>query len=100
MVGFARLVTDTVTFAYLTDVYVLKEHQGRGLGKWLMRCLDEAISEWPELRRCVLFTGDRHGAKLYAETLGMRDISLNEPNGLIIMERVGKAGVKGKPRAE
>src|SRR3712207_9492258 len=34
-VGFARVVTDRATFAYLADVFVLKEHRGQGLGKWL-----------------------------------------------------------------
>src|SRR5688572_10309914 len=36
-VGLARVVTDQATFAYLCDVYVLEEHQGRGLGKFMMR---------------------------------------------------------------
>ena len=35
-VGFARLVTDCATFAYLCDVFILKNYQGRGLGKWLI----------------------------------------------------------------
>jgi len=35
-VGFARVVTDYATTAYLCDVYVLPEHQGKGLGRWLV----------------------------------------------------------------
>ncbi len=38
-VGFARVVTDTATFAYLCDVYVLEEHRGKGLSKWMMECV-------------------------------------------------------------
>ena len=60
MVGFARVVTDYATFAWLADVFVLREHRGRGLSKWLM----EVIMSRPELqgfRRWVLATKDAHG---------------------------------------
>ncbi|MRI32937.1 GNAT family N-acetyltransferase [Endozoicomonas sp. OPT23] len=59
-VGFARLVTDKATFAYLADVFVLPDFQGQGLSKWLMEC----ILEHPDLqglRRIALMTGDAHG---------------------------------------
>ena len=62
-VGFARVVTDRATFAYLADVFVLETHRGRGLSKLLM----ETIVAHPELqglRRWVLATRDAHG--LYA----------------------------------
>jgi GNAT superfamily N-acetyltransferase len=58
-VGFARVVTDYATFAWLADVFVLEEHRGRGLSKWLM----EVILGHPELqgfRRWVLATKDAH----------------------------------------
>ncbi|RMD39316.1 hypothetical protein DV735_g5810, partial [Chaetothyriales sp. CBS 134920] len=41
LIGFARLVTDHVTLSYLTDVYVLPAWQGRGLGRWLVACVQE-----------------------------------------------------------
>jgi GNAT superfamily N-acetyltransferase len=59
-VGFARVVTDHATFAYLCDVYVLEEHQGHGLGKAMMR----AAMAHPALsgaRRVMLATRDAHG---------------------------------------
>ena len=59
-VGFARVVTDHATFAYLCDVYVLEEHRGHGLGKRMMR---EAMTH-PALtgaRRIMLATRDAHG---------------------------------------
>lgn len=62
-VGFARVVTDRATFAYLCDVYVLEELRGQGLGKWLI----ETVVAHPDLqglRRFVLATRDAHG--LYA----------------------------------
>jgi GNAT superfamily N-acetyltransferase len=69
-VGFARVVTDRSTFAYLADVFVLDSHRGRGLGVWLM----EAIRAHPDLqglRRWILMTRDAHG--LY-EKFGFRTI--------------------------
>jgi GNAT superfamily N-acetyltransferase len=58
-VGFARVVTDYATFAWVADVFVLLEHRGRGLSKWLM----EIILAHPQLqgfRRWVLATKDAH----------------------------------------
>lgn len=59
-VGFARVVTDRATFAYLCDVYVLEEYRGRGLGKWLIEEL-LSHSDLQGLRRFVLVTRDAHG---------------------------------------
>ena len=59
-IGFARVITDRVTFGYLCDVYVLEEHRGRGLGKRLI----EAVRARPDLqalRRLLLKTRDAHG---------------------------------------
>ena len=59
LVGFARVVTDFATFAYLGDVFILDEFRGQGLSKWLM----EVIVNHPELqglRRWVLATKDAH----------------------------------------
>lgn len=59
-VGFARVVTDRATFAYVGDVYVLDEHRGRGLSKWLMQVIVEQ-PDMQELRRWLLATRDAHG---------------------------------------
>ena len=59
-VGFARLITDKATFAYLADVYVNTNYRGKGLGKWLI----ETIMKHPEvqgLRNWLLYTKDAHG---------------------------------------
>lgn len=54
-IGFARLITDYATFAYLCDVYVLEEYQGDGLGRWLMECIhNHPVCE--RLRSIILFT--------------------------------------------
>lgn len=58
-IGFARVVSDKATFAYVGDVYIIDEYRGQGLSKWLM----EAIISHPELqglRRWVLATRDAH----------------------------------------
>ena len=58
-VGFARVVSDYATFAYLADVFILPDYQGQGLGKWLV----ETILNHPELqavRRWALYTTDAH----------------------------------------
>ncbi len=44
-IGFARVITDYTTYAYLCDVFILPEHQGHGLGAWLV----ETILQHPEL---------------------------------------------------
>jgi GNAT superfamily N-acetyltransferase len=62
-IGFARVVTDSATFAWLCDVFVLESHRGRGLSKWLIEC----VMNYPslrDLRRVLLATRDAHG--LYA----------------------------------
>jgi len=63
-VGFARVITDKATFAYLADVYILSEHRGKGLAR---RLLDEVIRhpDLQGLRRLLLATRDAHA--LYAK---------------------------------
>ena len=74
MVGFARVVTDYATYAWVADVFVVAEHRGRGLSKWLM----ETMLAHPELqgfRRWVLATKDAHG--LYRQ-FGFRELKRPE----------------------
>jgi GNAT superfamily N-acetyltransferase len=63
-VGFARVVSDFATVAYLGDVFVLESHRGRGLSKWLMQCIIEHPA-LQNLRRWILLTRDAHG--LYSQ---------------------------------
>jgi GNAT superfamily N-acetyltransferase len=64
-VGFARVTSDRATVAYLGDVFVLPEHRGQGLSKWLMECVI-GHPELQGLRRWMLATADAHG--LYAQS--------------------------------
>ncbi|WNJ88400.1 GNAT family N-acetyltransferase [Bosea sp. 685] len=58
-IGLARVVTDKATFALLADVFILKEHRGKGLSKWLMQCVIEH-DHLQGLRRLLLLTSDAH----------------------------------------
>lgn len=62
-VGFARVVTDRATYAYLADVFVLEAYRGRGFSKWLLECVF-AHPDLQGLRRWQLSTRDAHS--LYA----------------------------------
>lgn len=63
-VGFARVITDKATYAYLADVFVIDEYRGKGLAKWLMEVIMSHDSV-QGLRRFTLATRDAHG--LYAQ---------------------------------
>jgi GNAT superfamily N-acetyltransferase len=69
-VGFARVVTDRAAFAWLADVFVLPEHRGKGLGKWLVETV-LAHPDLQSLRRFLLGTADAHS--LY-ERYGFRPV--------------------------
>jgi GNAT superfamily N-acetyltransferase len=82
-VGFARVISDFATIAYLGDVFVLESHRGRGLSKWLMECVMQHPS-LQNLRRWILLTRDAHG--LYARSgfaplkAPQRYMELHQPN--------------------
>lgn len=84
-VGFARLVTDCATFAYLADVFILDAYRGKGLSKWLM----QVIHTHPEvqgLRRWLLGTRDAHtlyeqfGWTRFSEEQSERFMQLHNPD--------------------
>ena len=64
-VGFARVITDYTTYAYIGDVYILEDYRGQGLSKWLMQVM-VGHPELQGLRRWTLLTRDAHG--LYRQT--------------------------------
>jgi len=74
LIGFARVITDNATFGYLSDVFVLESHRGRGLATWFM----EVVFSHPDLqnlRRWMLATADAHG--LYRK-VGFTELSKPE----------------------
>lgn len=73
-VGYARIISDYTAIAYLGDVFILPEHRGKGLSKWLM----QTIMEYPDLqglRRWILLTQDAHN--LYKQ-FGWKEIAIPE----------------------
>lgn len=58
-IGFARVITDYATIAYLGDVYILDTYRGNGLSKWLMETIMNT-TELQHLRRWILLTRDAH----------------------------------------
>jgi len=62
--GFARVISDYATYAYICDVFILREYRGLGLGKWLVSCI-RSHPNLQGLRRWSLATRDAHG--LYAQ---------------------------------
>lgn len=63
-IGFARLITDKATFAYLADVFIIETYRGKGLSKWLIQTI-HTCPDVQGLRRWMLGTKDAHG--LYAQ---------------------------------
>jgi GNAT superfamily N-acetyltransferase len=70
-VGFARVVTDYATFAWLADVFILESHRGRGLAKWLVQCV-VAHPDLQGLRQIILATRDAH--ELYRKYAGFQPV--------------------------
>ncbi|KAL1891696.1 hypothetical protein Sste5346_007445 [Sporothrix stenoceras] len=112
MVGFARLITDRVTFAYLTDVYILPAYQRRGLGAWMMRCLRELcqgsgpdgernsipLTEgWQDLRSLWLVASTESAARMYMGALGAEEAARYRAqpgvpgSGMLLVEMPGPA---------
>lgn len=75
-VGFARVITDFAIFGYVEDVYVLPEHRGKGLGKWMM----ERVIEHPALAGIDLMLEARKAGGFYRQ-LGFEP--LGEPSAFM-----------------
>ena len=90
-IGLARLITDYVTVAYMTDVYVLQEYQGKGLGTWLLSAVDETLRSWKGLRRvCLMSSGND---AWYEKALGVKEFDQGNKSGLKFMTRKGGGSV-------
>jgi GNAT superfamily N-acetyltransferase len=74
-IGFARVVTDYATFAWLCDVFILESHRGRGLGKWLIECI-VAYPDLQGLKNFLLATRDAH--ELYRKYGGFESLQNTE----------------------
>lgn len=93
-VGLARVITDSATFAYLSDVWIEPAHRGKGLSKWLVETI-LAHESLRGLRRWILATKDAHA--LYAKS-GFRPLA--EPSWwmeIVEADPYGRA-IKPPPR--
>ena len=70
-IGFARGVTDYVTFFYLTDVYMDEKWRHQGLGSWMIDCVQEFVEKMPYLRRSLLLTSKGSSEPFYEKTMKM-----------------------------
>lgn len=78
ILGFSRVTTDYVAFAYLLDVFILEEHQGKGLGKMLVK----HVIEHPELQVKFWLLGTINAHRLY-KTLGFSE--LTDPERFMVL---------------
>lgn len=95
-VGFARVVSDLVRFAYLCDVFILPEFRGRGLSKWLVK----VITDLPKLKGTTFMLATRDAHSLYAqygfkpidrpEDRMMRPLNLDEVYNAYGLKREGQ----------
>lgn len=85
-IGFARVLSDTSSLAYLFDVFVLEEYRGKGLGAWMMRC----ILEHPDLQSIKTWRLRSTDTRDFYAKFGFGDATRVE----YIMEKVDPAGFK------
>lgn len=91
-VGMVRLVTDHVTHAYLTDLFVTPELQKSGLGLWLAQCCKEFIDKMPFLRKAMLSLSNPKRSSLFAqEQLEMSVLQQDPENNVVLIRRRQKA---------
>ncbi|KAF4776314.1 acetyltransferase [Colletotrichum scovillei] len=98
LIGFARVVTDFVSFAYTTDVWVDPTLQGKGLGRWLVGCVQEVLEPMPYLRKSVLATDSWDKSVPFYEKMMKMSVIGGQPGGQAIMQMKGKGapGYTGK----
>jgi len=69
---------------YFDNFYILGEYQGKGLGTWLIKCVNEVLKSWPVLRRSILVY--TRGEEFSSRRLSMQLLEQGM-NGMVIMTR-------------
>ena len=81
----------------IADVVLVEEEQGKGLGRWLIQCIDEIVKGMgPTLRRVILFCHEGSLEELYEKELEMTRWGPIAEGGLIMMHREGQSSGVGK----
>ena len=95
--GISRCITDSTTFIYLTDVYIDPSYQGKGLGTWLVSCVQEVVESMQYLRRSLCFTGDwKRSVPFYEKIMDMEVVECSkgkdgeDGKGLAVLIRKGR----------
>lgn len=92
MIGYGRWITDHVTTAYLTDVYVLPEYRQHGLGKWLIACCNEVLAALPAMRRGLLMASPGVGERFYSREMGFYNMTEESDHVVCMTRRAYKMG--------
>lgn len=91
LIGISRWISDFVTVAYLTDVYLLPAYRSCGLGKWMMSCVDETFRSMEHFRGMILIVNRGSGEEsLYRKYLGMEDLE----TPAILLDRKGRGSAR------
>lgn len=91
LIGISRWISDFVTVAYLTDVYLLPAYRSYGLGKWMMSCVDETFRSMEHFRGMILIVNRGSGEEsLYRKHLGMEDVE----SPAILLDRKGRGSAR------
>lgn len=90
-IGMARLLTDRVTVAYLTDMYVAPAYQGRGLASWMLSYVKSILLTLPDLRRLLLLTSATgKGRGFYSREMDMKIINTEDDDMICMVYRPHK----------
>ncbi|KAF2729544.1 acetyltransferase [Polyplosphaeria fusca] len=89
-IGLGRVITDYVTFAFLTDVYIVDESRRLGLGRWLINCCKELFLDMADLRFVLLLTGSESAQAMYEDELAMDVLGKSESGPTVMGVRKAK----------
>lgn len=97
LIGLGRWVTDNVTVVYINDIYVVKEHRGKGLARWLLECMNEQLALIPSLRGTIMIAERGSTAeRLYKRYFFMEDLVATD----ILLDRKGPGSQSLETREE
>jgi GNAT superfamily N-acetyltransferase len=90
-VGFARIITDQVTLAYVTDVFIVPSHQNHGLGDWLISCAAELMQGKKYLRKVTLMAEIGRIEDYYVRKFGAKRVETVDEDGIVSLWLEGPA---------
>ena len=86
LTGLGRWITDNVTVVYVNDIFIMPEHRGNGLAKWMLSCMNELLETMPDLRGTILIVEKGTPTeRLYKKHFGMQDLVATD----VLLDRKG-----------